>query len=508
MESARTAGLRLPAPLPVPRFRRSASLPLLLALAAGGCAVGPDFRAPAAPPADALVAVPAATVSAPVPTGDAQRFLSDQPVPAQWWRSFGNAELDRRVERALANSPNVDSAEAALRQAAEGIRGARGALLPAVDAGLGATRQNGLAAGQAGISPFTVHHATARIGYTLDLFGGVRRGIEAQSARADLAAARLLGTYLSLAVNVVTTSVREASLRAQIAATEEIVEVYGEQLALVDRQYEIGAKSQADVLLARSERASATAQLPPLRKALAQTRTQLAVYLGELPGEAGPGTIELDALRLPQDLPVALPSTLVRVRPDIRIAEAELHRASAEVGIATANLFPNLTLTGSYGSQAARSGDLFGSGSEAWSLGLNLLQPVFRGGSLRAQKRAAEAGLDQAAADYRQTVLTAFQNVADSLQALELDAESLAAQAAAVEATRASRGLVEVQFREGATSQLQVLDATRQFQQARIALIQARAARLTDTAALYAALGGGWRGDMDVARAASAPESN
>ncbi|MBX3691235.1 MAG: efflux transporter outer membrane subunit [Dokdonella sp.] len=468
---------------------------LALALLLAGCAVGPDFRAPAAPATDTIIALPAETVAADVPTGDAQRFLAGRPVPAQWWRFFANAELDRRVERALAHSPTVASAQAALRQAQEGVNAARGPLLPSLDAGIGATRQNGLAAGQPGASPFTVHHASASVGYTLDLFGGVRRGIEAQSALADLAAYQLEGTYLSLAANVATTSFLEASLREQIAATAEIVEVYRRQYDLVARQNEIGAKSQADVLLAQSQVATASAQLPALRKALAQTQTQLAVYVGALPSEAEFAALDLDEISLPQDIPLSLPSTLVRERPDIRIAEAQLHQASAQVGIATANLFPTITLSGSYGSQAARSGDLFGSGSEAWSLGLNLLQPVFRGGSLRAQKRAAEAGLERAAADYRTTVLTAFQNVADSLRALELDAEGLRAQAAAVEATAASLALVDVQFREGAASQLQVLDATRQYQQARIALIQARAARLTDTAALYAALGGGWRGD-------------
>ncbi len=491
-----------------PRAPRRDVLAATLALALAGCAVGPDFRAPSAPTGEAVIALPAQTVAADVPTGDAQRFLAGQPVPGQWWHTFGNAELDRRVERALANSPTVASAQTALRQARAGVDAARGSLFPSLDLGAGATRQNGVAAGSPGVSPFTVHNASVSVGYTLDLFGGVRRGIEAQAALADLAAVQLEGTYLSLAANVATASFLEASLREQIAATEEIVAVYRQQADLIGKQNEIGTKSQADVLLAQSQVATASAQLPALRKALAQTQTQLAVYLGTLPDAADLAALDLDDVDLPQDIPVSLPSTIVRERPDIRIAEARLHQASAEVGIATANLFPAITLSGSYGSQAAASGDLFGSGTEAWSLGLNLLQPIFRGGSLRAQKRAAEAGLDQASADYRTTVLTAFQNVADSLRALEYDAEGLAAQAAAVDATASSLELVNVQFREGATSQLQVLDATRQYQQARIALIQARAARLTDTAALYAALGGGWRGDTQAASAASVDESN
>ena len=414
---------------------------LIAALAFGGCAVGPDFRAPAAPQTAGFTeALPQTTVSAAVPTGDAQRFLEDSPVPARWWREFGNPELDRRVEQALVNSPTIASAQAALRQAQEGVNAARGSLLPSLDAGVGANRQNTLLTGgtaQSG-SPFTIYNASVDVGYTLDLFGGVRRGVEAQSALADLQRYLLEGTYLSLAANVATTSFREASLREQIVATEEIASLYDQQLELIVRQVETGVKSQSDVLIAQSQVATARAQLPELRKALAQTQTQLAVYLGRFPAEAELAALDLDALTLPQDIPLSLPSTVVRERPDIRAAEAQLHTATAQVGIATANLFPNITLSGSYGSQAISGSDLFGNGNTVWSLGLNLLQPIFRGGTLRAQKRAAEAGLDKASADYRTTVLSAFQDVADSLRALEFDAESLRAQAAAERAAAAA----------------------------------------------------------------------
>lgn len=493
----------------LPRWASQTTIVAVLSLL-GGCAVGPDFRAPALPAEAAYQAEPvlAATVASAAPTGDAQRFLQAASVPAQWWRQFGNDELNRRIEQALANSPSVASAQAALRQAQAGTAAARGSLLPALDANLGASRQDEQARGAPGTSPFTVYNASIGVGYTLDLFGGVRRGIEVQAALAEAQGFELEGTYLSLAANVATTSFREASLRAQIAATEEIASVYQQQYELVAKQNEIGAKSQADVLVARSQVASARAQLPELRKALAQTQSQLAVYLGHFPAEVELAALALDDLNLPSDIPLSLPSAIVRERPDIRAAEAQLHRATAQVGIATANLFPNITLSGSWGSQAGRSGDLFGAGNEAWSLGLNLLQPIFRGGTLRAQKRAAEAGLDQASADYRTTVLTAFQNVADSLRALEFDAESLQAQAEAQRASAASLELVNVQYREGAASQLQVLDATRQFQLARIAVIQARTARLADSVALFAALGGGWRGEAAAARDTITTESN
>jgi len=222
----------------------------------------------------------------------------------------------------------------------------------------------------------------------------------------------------------------------------------------------------------------------------------LAVYLGRFPSQAELEAVDLDAMSLPTGIPLSLPSTLVRQRPDIRAAEAQLHAASARVGIATANLFPTISLSGSFGSQAQDSSDLFGSSSEAWSLGLNLLQPIFRGGTLRAQKRAAEAGLDKAAADYRTTLLSAFQNVADSLRALELDAEGLVAQTSAASATANSLELTRKQYADGSVAYLQVLDATRLYQQARLGVIDARATRLADTAALFAALGGGFGDDQ------------
>lgn len=482
----------------------------VLAVVLGGCAAGPDFRAPAAPDVPSYTAdvVPSATLSADAPTGDAQQFLKGADVPERWWTTFANPEIDRRVERALANSPTIASAQAALRQAEENVAASRGSLFPSVDANVGGQRGNANFLGDVapGQSVFNVYNAGVNVGYTLDLFGGVRRGVEAQSAVANFQEFQLEGTYLTLAANVVTTSVREASLRGQVDAIKEIIDVYEKQLDLARRQHEIGAKSLADVLVIETQVATARAELPTLRQQLAATQTQLAVYLGELPAASELAAVDLDSLTLPRDVPIGVPSGLVRQRPDIRAAEAELHRATAEVGVATANLYPNLTLTGSWGSQALHTGDLFKGGTKFWGIGLNLLQPLFHGGTLRAEKRASEAGLDKAAADYQTTVLGAFQNVADSLHALELDAENLAAQSDAEKSAQKSLDLVRIQYKDGAASYLVVLDATRQYQQARIGLIQARAARLADTAALYAALGGGWKGASDASLAASSPD--
>ena len=482
---------------------------MIVAVALTGCAVGPNFRAPEAPAVPAYTAdkLPDATIATDAPTGDAQKFLEGEPVPERWWSSFSSEEIDRRVDQALAHSPTIASAQAALKQAQENVAAANGGLFPSVDANVGAQRGNANFFGQLapGQSVFNVYTAGVNVNYTLDLFGGVRRGIEAQAAVADFQQYQLEGTYLTLAANVVSTSFLEASLRGQIEATEEIISAYEENLKLVERQHEIGAKSLSDVLVIRTQVATVRAQLPTLRQQLARTQTQLAVYLGQFPAEASLAALDLDGFKLPQEVPVTLPSELVRQRPDIRAAESQLHQATAQVGVATANLLPQITLSGSLGSQALNTGDLFAGGTKAWSIGAGLLQPLFHGGTLRAEKRAAEAGLERAAADYQTTVLGAFQNVADSLHALELDAENLRAQFDAEQSAKKSLDLVNIQYKEGAASYLQVLDATRQYQQARIGLIQARAARLSDTAALYASLGGGWNEGRTPALADASP---
>jgi NodT family efflux transporter outer membrane factor (OMF) lipoprotein len=482
---------------------------ILLTLA--GCAVGPNFRTPPAPAVNAYSkdALPPSTTAANAPTGDAQHFLEGAEVPERWWTTFGNDELNRRVEQALAHNPTIASAQAALRQAQENANAARGALFPSVDAKAGVTRGNANGFGftepslGGGPSTFSLYNAGVNVGYTLDLFGGIRRQVEAQSAIAESQRFVLEGTYQSLAANVVTASFREAALREEIRATQEIIDAYRTALDLTERQNAIGAKSMSDVLVIRAQVATTETTLPPLRQALQQTQTQLAVYLGEFPSTAQLAALDLGALTLPHDVPVSVPSQLTRQRPDVRAAEAELHRATADVGVATANLFPQITLSGNLGSIALHAGDLFGSGTKAWSVGGNILQPLFHGGTLVAQKHAAEAGLDKAAADYQSTVLTAFQNVADSLHALELDADSLKAQAVAEDATKRSLELVRFQYQNGSANYLQVLDAARQWERAVISLIQARASRLSDTAALYVALGGGWREDQarDVAAA-------
>jgi NodT family efflux transporter outer membrane factor (OMF) lipoprotein len=474
-----------------------------------GCAVGPNFRAPAAPAVDRFTAqpLPQSTASARTAGGDAQRFLAGQQVPQRWWTGFGNAEIDRRVQQALGHSPTMAAAQATLRQAEENARAAASGMFPHLDASAGATRQKqsgaqfaGLGSGaESGSKPFNVFNAGVSVGYVFDIFGGVRRGIEAQQAQADVQRAQLDATYLTLAANVVTASLQEASLHAQVQANEKIVGVLKQQLSIAEQQQAIGSKAFTDTLAVRTQLATASAALPGLKAQLAVTRNQLATYLGVPSAQLALQPVTLDQVTLPADIPVSLPSTVVARRPDIRAAAAQLHAATASVGVATANMLPQLTLSASAGSQALSTGDLFSAGTGAWSVGLNILQPLFHAGELLHQRRAAEAGMDAALANWQQAVLVAFQNVADSLQALQYDAETLAALATAEQDAAKLLSLTRSQYQVGAVGYLNLLNAVQTYQEAHVALIKARTARLADTAALYAALGGNFT-DRPVAQ--------
>jgi NodT family efflux transporter outer membrane factor (OMF) lipoprotein len=471
----------------------------LMVSALSGCAVGPDYRQPDAPPVPAYTAgaMPGETAAAPDSEagGAAQRFVLGQDIPDQWWSLFRSEALTALIRGALADSPTYAAAEAALRQAQEIRQAQRGALFPAVDAGASVSRirASGVAFGQSGSNTFDLINASVNVSYTLDLFGGVRRSLEALQAQVDYQHFQLEGVYLTLTANIVTTAVKEAALRAQLLTTRDILTLQEKQFEAVENQLRFGSVSRSDLLAQRTEIARTRATLPPLEKELAQTRHLLAVLAGRYPTEAANlPEFDLGSLQLPRELPVSLPSSLVRQRPDIRAAEELLHAASALVGVATANLYPQLTLTGSYGLEADVVGSLLSSGAPIFTLGAGVLQPLFHGGALDARRRAAVAAYDQSAAQYRATVLQAFQNVADVLRALEADASTLKAQADAVAAARDSLDLTRKQFNLGAVNYLSLLNAERQYQQVRIDLVQAQAARFADTAALFQALGGGW----------------
>ncbi len=501
-------------PFTCPPRRRPARSLALIGLALAGCAVGPDFRPPDAPtvtdPGHAYtpVPMPSQTASAPGGSGAAQRFIAGQDVPAQWWQLFHSPALDELVRAALAHSPTLASAQAALRQAQELYAAEAGSKqLPGVTGQAGATRERESQASSqvpGGIT-FNLYNASVNVSYAVDAFGATRRDLEGLQAGIDYQRYQVEAAYLTLTANLVTTAIQEASLRAQLRATQEIIAAERKSLQVVDRQVRLGAVSRSAVLAQQTQLAQTQATLPALDKALAQARHQLAVYAGRLPGEGGLPEFTLDSLQLPLALPVSLPSSLVRQRPDIQASEALLHQASAQVGVATANLYPQITLSGSVGVQSLQIGKLFDTSSTAWSLGANVLAPIFNGGSLQARKRAAQAAYEQAQAQYQQTVLGAFLNVANALRALDIDAQALSAQAEAESLARQSLDLVGGQYRAGAVSYLALLDAQRSYQQTRIGVVQAQAARHADTAALFQALGGGWwqRGELAPATAAA-----
>jgi len=469
-----------------------------------GCAVGPDFHRPAAPDTTGYTAepLPSETAHAEVHGGEAQRFAAGEDIPAQWWTLFHSAPLNALIERALRANPDVAAAQAALRQARENVYAGEGAFFPSVDGDLSATRERGSGASfglKGPVSIFGVSTAAVSVSYPLDVFGGTRRQVESLEAQAEFQRFQLEATYLTLTANVATAAIQEASLRAQIAATREIIDAESQELEVLQRQLELGGAAKTAVLAQAATLAQIRATLPPLEKQLAQVRDELAALTGRFPADEPVERFELASMELPQTLPVSLPSALVEQRPDVRASEAQLHSASAQIGVAVANMLPQLTLTGQMGATATPISSLFGPGTGIWSLGAGLVQPLFHGGELLHQKRAAEAAFDHAAAQYRSTVLAAFQNVADTLRALESDANALNAQVVSERSAADSLDLAREQFQLGAISYLSLLTAEQTYQQARIGLVQAQANRFADTAALFQALGGGWWNRADVA---------
>ncbi len=468
------------------------------------CTVGPDYKTPAPPLARAATEapLPAETQATPVAGGEAQAFLTDIGLHSRWWTAYGSPELDRLVEEALRNSPNVASAQAALRAAEQQVVAQRGGLFPSLSGSVSAARQkiNGASEGfpGAGSFVFTLLNASVDLSYNFDVFGGVRRSIEAEEAARDAQREELQATSQTLAANVVTTALLEASLRAQIEATDGLIASAQHQVDLSRRQFELGGAARSDLLSAESNLATLEATLPPLRQQLAMARSQLAVYLGKAPAEYGEAGFDLASLRLPRDIPVMLPSDIVRQRPDIRRAEAQLHQASAQIGVATANMLPQFGLSAKYGDSATSLGSLLS--NSIFSLGGSLTQPLFQGGALNAKRRAAIALYDQSLAQYRQTVLLAFKNVADTLRALDNDAQTLNAQYRAQGAAADSLQLIEQRFGLGGANNIELLVAQQQYDRSRIAYVQALAARYQDTAALFLALGGDWTRTTDGAQ--------
>ena len=478
----------------------------MLAVAAlGGCAVGPNFKAPAAPDTNSTVPAPLPTItgSSPNPGGAAQRFVAGLDIPGQWWSLFQSPQLNALIERALAENPTLEAAQAALREANENMAAARGAYYPSVSGSLQAEREkaSGAAFGlpQFGSFIYSLNDASVSISYALDIFGGTRRQVESLQAQLDYQRFALEASYLSLTANIVTTAVSEASTREQIRTTEEIAHSQQLQLDIIQRRVTAGAASRTDIAQQQATLANTLATLPPLRTQLARYRNQLAVYVGALPADYQAGAFTLDSLTLPAELPASLPSKLVEQRPDIRQYSAELHEATAQVGVATANMLPQITLSGSYGGEAPKFSEIFNPASVVWSIAAGLTQPIFEGGKLVHQRRSAIAAAQEAAANYKASVLGAFQDVANTFVALQGDADAFAASDSAQRAAEESLKLITAQYKSGGVSYVQVLTSEQTFQSAALALVKARAQRYADTAALFQALGGGWWNRSDVA---------
>ncbi len=475
-----------------------------------GCAVGPDFMRPAAAPVARYTAdpLPAQTAAAPGRGGAAQRFRAGRDIPGEWWQLFRSPALDALIREALRRNPDIAAATAALRQAHELTLAGQGAFFPLVQASFNASRNKTAgvlgANTESGALYYNQFTPQLSVSYTPDVFGGTRRTVEALAAQEENQRFQVEAAYLTLTSGLVAAVIGEAGLRDQIAATGEIIKVERESLDILRRQLALGQVAGADVAAQEAALAQAEASLPPLQKQLAQQRDLIAALVGRYPSRSPAARFDLASLQLPPDVPLSLPSRLVEQRPDIRAAEASLHAASAQIGVAIANMLPDISLTANAGSSALTLASLFAPGTGFWTIAANATQTIFDAGALLHRKRAAEAAFDQAAAQYKSTVLTAFQNVADSLEALTSDADALKASAAAEAAAKKSLDITRRQLAAGAITYLAVLQAEQAYQQALINRVQAASARFADTAALFQALGGGWWNRADVPPLATA----
>lgn len=461
-----------------------------------GCTVGPDFERPARPAVAVYTPspLPAQTASDSTAWGGSQRFVAGEGANPQWWQEFGSAKLDALIDEALQASPTLAGAQATLRQAGEVYAAKAGSTrYPQLDANLSVQRQrfNPGALGQSGEArEFSLYSAEVGMQYQLDLTGGNRRALEALAAQVDYQRFQLAGARSSLAAQIASTAISQARLSAQLVSSEAILGAREEQLALAHERVRIGEAYQDDVLALQTQVEQTRADIPALRSQREQAGHLLAVLSGQAPGVTELPAFNLEDFSLPVDLPLVLPAELVHGRPDILAAEALLHAANAEYGVAISRLYPQINLSASLGSQALTTGALFGSGSAVWSLVGQLTQPLFNPG-LPAEKRAALAAFDAAAANYQGVVLEALRDVADVLQGLDSDAQILAAHVAAEASAQASLDSTQRKYALGAVSYLQLLTAQQQVHQSRLGLIAAQSQRLGDTVALYHAMGGG-----------------
>ena len=498
--------------LPDPPIRISPSRPshpprligaTLLLLA--GCAVGPNFRRPAPPDVAAFTSPPVlATAAVPgIAGGDAQRFAQGTDISGEWWTLFHSAPLTELIERSLKNNPDLKAARAALSVTRENVLAQRGVYYPSVAASFAASRQrqSGQIAPALNSNAFLYNLFTPEVtvSYVPDVFGLNRRTVESLKAQEQEARFQMIATYTTLTANVVVTAIQMSSLQRQVEATRRLIDSNTKALEILKYQFSKGYASRLDMAAQESQLAQVAATLPPLVKQLAQLHDLLAALTGRFPVQVPEEKFDLSSLELPGELPVSLPSMLVEQRPDVLQAEANLHDASAKIGISIANRLPSFPLVANAGSSAAFMDQLFTEGTGFWGVGVNATAPLFQGGQLLHQERAAKAAYTQAAEQYRSTVLAAFQNVADTLSALEQDAEALQADKTAADAAKLTLDLAQRQWHDGYAGYLALLSAEEANQQSQINLVQAEASRYADTAALFQALGGGWWNRADLA---------
>jgi NodT family efflux transporter outer membrane factor (OMF) lipoprotein len=491
-------------------FRPLPIVALAAPLLTTACVVGPNFKPPAPPPVSTYTAKPVETTAATagVPGGNAQHLVNGADIPGDWWTLFHSPALNALIVRALANNADLKAAEDALIAAHENTRAQRGAYAPQVSAGASITRTKDPSATLAPVPAnnsfaYTLITPQLSVSYTPDVFGLNKRTVEAAAAQEQASRYQMLAVDITLTSNVAQAAIQEASLEDQIATTNELIGINRQILSLLQYQKSKGFIAGTDVAAQQTQLAQLEASLPPLLKQRDQQHDLMAVLTGGYPSQTPAEKFTLNSLTLPSDLPLSLPSALVEQRPDVLQAQANMHAASAEIGVATANRLPNITLTGNAGSNALAIGQLFGPGTGFWNIGAALLAPIFDGGTRLHQQRAAVATYKQSAEQYRGTVLTAFQNVADTLAAMQHDAETLKATAAAADAAKTSLDLARLQYKDGYAAYLSVLNADQAYQQARLALVQAEAGRFTDTAALFQALGGGWWHQPELMSAAN-----
>jgi len=478
----------------------------MAALFSTGCAVGPNYKRPPAPQVGGYTSVPVTTTSSTpnVTGGEAQRVVEGQKIAGDWWTLFHSKPLNNLVERSLKANPNIKAAQAALVVAKENVRAQRGFYYPSAAATFSADRSKTSSAA----SPFTASGALyyslftpqVSVSFVPDVFGLNKRTVESLKAQQEQARFALAATHITLSSNVVAAAIQEASLREQIAATQKLIAINTNMLEVIRHQNEKGYVGRLDVAAQESQLAQVEATLPPLQKQLAEERDLLAALSGGYPSQELVETFELSSLQLPQQLPVSLPSQLIEQRPDVRQAEENLHFASAQIGVARANRLPSFPLTADVGSMAVTFASMFSSGSAFWDLAAGVTQPIFEGGTLAARERAARAAYVQASEQYRSTVLTAFQSVADTLNALRQDADALNTASRAEDAASVTLDLATKQYESGYANYLNLLNAEQTYQMAVINLAQAQANRYSDTAALFQALGGGWWNRPDLAK--------